>query len=269
MPGGTEPGGTLPGGTLPGGTCPAGRCPGGTAPPGTRPARGRAPAARGRGPLAGPAGGPPAAASRRRLRHPDSSRPRDGTNASQPVVSISSWVQVGGGAGALAQRSMRKSSAQNVRAIHFVWKLFWKLRGDLLLALGGERLADLLAHVGQRLGRRRGHLLDLDHVVAGVGLERADELALGRGEDLFVERRLGLARRPRPGAGRRSTSSPRRSSTSSPPSRTTRVSRRTPARRAPGWPRPRSRSGSRARRATPAARTGRRWRRRSAAPPRR
>ena len=121
MPGGTEPGGTEPGGTLPGGTEPGGTLPGGTAPPGTRPG-GRAPAAAGAGPC-GPCGRTTGGGEPKTPAPPGFITPRDGTNASQPVVSISSWVQVGGGAGALAQRSMRKSSAQNVRAIHFVWKL--------------------------------------------------------------------------------------------------------------------------------------------------
>ena len=49
-----------------------------------------------------------------------------------------------------------------------------------------------------------GDLLDLDHVAAAVALERADELALGGGEDLPRRAPARSGPRPRPRAGRRS-----------------------------------------------------------------
>ena len=105
MPGGTLPGGTLPGGTEPGGW----HVPGGTAPARDQAqARGHdAGAALGGAGQTGPCGrivggGEPKA--------PELARPANlaaGQGASQPVLSTRSSVPVGGGGGALAQRSMR------------------------------------------------------------------------------------------------------------------------------------------------------------------
>ena len=58
---------------------------------------------------------------------------------------------------------------------------------------------------------------DLDHVIAGVALERAHQRVRLRAEDLRRRAPARTGPRPRPGAGRRSTWSPRRPSTSSPP----------------------------------------------------
>ena len=62
------------------------------------------------------------------------------------------------------------------------WKSVWNSVGELLLLRRDQRLLDLLGGVGERRGRGRGDLLDLDHVAAVVALERADELALGGAE---------------------------------------------------------------------------------------
>src|SRR5438094_1049330 len=63
----------------------------------------------------------------------------------------------------------------------------------LLLVLGGQQLLDRLLGLRQRLLRGRGDLLDLEDVVAELGLDRPVELALLGLEDRGVERLLLLA----------------------------------------------------------------------------
>ena len=222
-PDGTVPGGTLPGGTLPGGTR-RGTPPGGTAPPGTGLSPGGSapgsPAGAGRGgPCGRTAGGGGAedacgAGVGRRLA---AERTRH-----SPVVSISSWVQVGRrgrgvGAAVDPEARRRRTCARSTSSGSRSGTAWRSPAGAGRRASGGP--ARLTSVSGWVVGR--GDLLDLDHVVAGVGLERADELALGRARRSARPAPARTGRRPRPGAGRRSTSSPRRSSTSSPPPRTT------------------------------------------------
>ncbi len=64
--------------------------------------------------------------------------------------------------------------------------------GDLLLLGGDELLLDRRARLRQRLGRLRVDRGNLEHVPAAIGLERPDDLALGRRECLLLELRIPL-----------------------------------------------------------------------------
>ena len=143
---------------------------------------------------AGPAAAPGVAAVPKTVAVPGAIGFVEGTGAGQPWLSATSAVQVLATGSALAQRVDPVAVGAERPRGPLGLEVGLEGLGDLLLAGSDERLLDLVGRVGERGRRRRRDLLHLDHVEARVALERADEVALGRGEDLLVERRLGLAR---------------------------------------------------------------------------
>jgi len=75
--------------------------------------------------VTGPWGSPTAAVEPKTPLVPGAIGLVEGTGAAQPWLSATSLVQGSGGGSAFEQRSIRKPSAQKVRATHLVWKSAW------------------------------------------------------------------------------------------------------------------------------------------------